>query len=61
MLDTDFFLSMYIVKDASSSAQIEGTRATMIDALEMRAGINNSLGQKNFPLRWILLPAKLYT
>ena len=38
--DSDFFLSMYIVKDATSSAQIEGTRATMMDALEMSAGVN---------------------
>ncbi len=38
--DADFFLSMYIIKDATSSAQIEGTRATIMDALEMRAGIN---------------------
>lgn len=38
--DADFFLSMYVVKDATSSAQIEGTRATMMDALEMSAGIN---------------------
>lgn len=38
--DADFFLSMYIVKDATSSSQIEGTRATMMDALEMTAGIN---------------------
>ncbi|MET4080737.1 Fic family protein [Pedobacter sp. UYP30] len=38
--DADFFLSMYIIKDATSSAQIEGTRATMMDALEMRMGIN---------------------
>jgi Fic family protein len=38
--DADFFLSMYIIKDATHSAQIEGTRATMIDALEMKAGIN---------------------
>lgn len=38
--DADFFLSMYIIKDATSSAQIEGTRATMIDALEMSAGVN---------------------
>lgn len=38
--DADFFLSMYIIKDATSSAQIEGTRATMMDALEMSAGIN---------------------
>lgn len=38
--DADFFLSMYVIKDATSSAQIEGTRATMMDALEMSAGIN---------------------
>ncbi len=38
--DADFFLSMYVIKDATSSAQIEGTRATMMDALEMRLGIN---------------------
>src|SRR4051812_42428396 len=31
---------MYIIKDATSSAQIEGTRATIMDALEMNAGIN---------------------
>lgn len=38
--DADFFLSMYIIKDATSSAQIEGTRATMMDALELRMGLN---------------------
>lgn len=38
--DVDFFISMYIIKDATNSAQIEGTRATMMDALEMKAGIN---------------------
>ncbi len=38
--DADFFISMYIIKDATSSAQIEGTRATMMDALKMNAGIN---------------------
>ncbi len=38
--DADFFLSMYIIKDATSSAQIEGTRATMMDALEMSMGVN---------------------
>ena len=38
--DADFFISMYIIKDATSSAQIEGTRATMLDALEMSAGVN---------------------
>lgn len=38
--DADFFLTMYVVKDATNSAQIEGTRATMMDALEMSAGVN---------------------
>lgn len=38
--DSDFFLNMYIIKDATNSAQIEGTKATMMDALEMKAGIN---------------------
>jgi Fic family protein len=38
--DADFFLNMFIVKDATSSSQIEGTRATMMDALEMQAGVN---------------------
>lgn len=32
--DVDFFLSMYLRKDATSSSQIEGTMATMIDAIE---------------------------
>jgi Fic family protein len=40
--DADFFISMYIVKDATYSSQIEGTRATMMDALEMNAGINSN-------------------
>ena len=32
--DVDFFLNMYLRKDAASSSQIEGTMATMIDAIE---------------------------
>lgn len=32
--DVNFFLSMYLRKDAASSSQIEGTMATMIDAIE---------------------------
>ncbi len=29
----DFFLLMYVLKDAASSSQIEGTQATMVDAI----------------------------
>ncbi len=32
--DLDFFLLMYVRKDAASSSQIEGTQATMVDAIE---------------------------
>jgi Fic family protein len=32
--DVDYFLRMYLRKDAASSSQIEGTMATMIDAIE---------------------------
>lgn len=32
--DADFFLLMYLRKDAASSSQIEGTKATMVDAIE---------------------------
>ncbi|MDP3057718.1 MAG: Fic family protein [bacterium] len=38
--DIEFFLKMYVAKDATSSAQIEGTKATMIDAIEMDAKID---------------------
>lgn len=38
--DSDFFLLMYLRKDAASSSQIEGTQATMIDAIEAEAEIN---------------------
>jgi Fic family protein len=40
--DIDFFLKMFVAKDAESSAQIEGTRATLIDAIEKAANIDNS-------------------
>ncbi len=39
--DADFFLLMYLRKDAASSSQIEGTRATMIDAIEADAKISS--------------------
>lgn len=38
--DVDFFLSMYLRKDAASSSQIEGTMATMIDAIEAEVQSN---------------------
>ena len=34
---------MYLRKDAASSSQIEGTRATMIDAIEAEANINTNV------------------
>lgn len=37
--DINFFLRMFVAKDASSSAQIEGTKATIVDALERDAGV----------------------
>ena len=40
--DIDFFLRMFSYKDAESSSQIEGTRATMADALEVSNNIENN-------------------
>ena len=37
--DLEFFLHMFVAKDATSSAQIEGTRATLVDAIEKDAGL----------------------
>ena len=41
--DSDFFLLMYLRKDAASSSQIEGTRATMIDAIAAEANIDMNI------------------
>ncbi len=41
--DVDFFLYMYICKDAASSSQIEGTQATMIDAIEATSKTSDNL------------------
>lgn len=41
--DVDFFLRMFVAKDATSSAQIEGTRATIVDAIEKDAGIASNM------------------
>ena len=38
--DIEFFLKMFAYKDATSSSQIEGTQATMADALEVSTNIN---------------------
>jgi Fic family protein len=34
--DKDFFLLMFFTKEAASSSQIEGTQATMVDAIEAK-------------------------
>jgi len=39
--DINFFLQMFALKDATNSAQIEGTKATMADALELVSVIEN--------------------
>lgn len=41
--DVDFFLYMYIRMDAASSSQIEGTQATIIDAIEAEAKTSGTL------------------
>jgi len=41
--DVDFFLLMYMRKDAASSSQIEGTRATMLDAILSDSGLKTGI------------------
>lgn len=41
--DVGFFISMYVRKDATALSQIEGTKATMADALEAEARIKNTV------------------
>ncbi len=41
--DVNFFILMYIRKDATASSQIEGTKATMVDALEAGAKIDSDV------------------
>jgi Fic family protein len=43
--DSDFFLLMYLRKDATSSSQIEGTMATMMDAIEAEVRTNMNIPQ----------------
>jgi len=40
--DLRFFLLMYLRKDAAASSQIEGTMATMIDAIEAEVSTNTN-------------------
>jgi len=41
--DCDFFLLMYLRKDAASSSQIEGARATMIDAIAAEVKLDTDM------------------
>lgn len=41
--DVDFFIYMYKRKDAASSSQIEGTQATMVDAIEAESKTSTKL------------------
>jgi len=41
--DADFFLLMYLRKDATSSSQIEGTVATMVDAIEAEVKVSEKM------------------
>ena len=41
--DVDYFLMMYLRKDAAASSQIEGTKATMVDAIEAEAQSNTKI------------------
>ena len=43
----EFFLRMFSYKDATSSSQIEGTRATMAHALEDSLGIDGNKNDAN--------------
>lgn len=41
--DLDFFIFMYIRKEAARSSEIEGTKATMVDVIKTEAEIDNNL------------------
>lgn len=41
--DLNFFLLMYLRKDAAASSQIEGTKATMVNAIEAEVGSRETI------------------
>jgi len=43
--DLDFFILMYITKEAARSSGIEGTKATIVDVIKSEAGIEYKLPQ----------------
>ncbi|MEM2111792.1 MAG: Fic family protein [Candidatus Bathyarchaeia archaeon] len=43
--DLDFFILMYITKEATRSSEIEGTRATIVDVIKSEAEIEHRLPQ----------------
>jgi Fic family protein len=43
--DLDFFILMYITKEATRSSEIEGTRATIVDVIKSEAGIEHRMPQ----------------
>ena len=43
--DLDFFILMYIMKEAARSSEIEGTRATMVDVIKTEAEIEHKFPQ----------------
>jgi Fic family protein len=43
--DLDFFILMYITKEATKSSEIEGTRATMVDVIKKEVNIKSKYPQ----------------
>jgi len=43
--DLDFFILMYITKEAARSSEIEGTRATIVDVIKSEADIEHRMPQ----------------
>jgi len=51
--DVDFFLNMFVAKDATSSSQIEGTQASMVEAIEKDAGVAANMNDADDILYYI--------